>query len=444
MSGKIDEIQQKLKEHGYFASKDLAKLVLLFDEAGKRNRKSIPTLLLLGKSGAGKTFLAETFAKMIGADEKFVQCFPRMGTENFQYDVNIEGVIKQDPDKSLKEGVLLQALNSSKEGPVVLVIDELDKARPEVDSFLLDFLENGRLTTGTDTYIKGEHSIYTFITSNDKREIDDALLNRSKRVEVPRPEKELFLEILGVPKNHYLGYVYDKCPDFSIRQARQYLEDLEVLGEKIDEQALSQYINLGELEINTLDDLQKMREIDDENFEVHINDLQKCKIEIRTDLYECDAEAWNNFLNKHSKEYEFVSEEEGNYGELERKLYVVVPTLEKLKLLREEGVDFTGYEGWFEFEKEKEKMTDEDIVWAGNVEDKQGTKFGLVKNGLFKVVEKNQKTYIFLDSGTRSEIEKYERCQQNKEDIEKEDQIEETAEEYEVDEEYEKDEKERE
>ena len=387
---------------------------------------------------------AETFAKMIGADEKFVQCFPRMGTENFQYDVNIEGVIKQDPDKSLKEGVLLQALNSSKEGPVVLVIDELDKARPEVDSFLLDFLENGRLTTGTDTYTKGEHSIYTFITSNDKREIDDALLNRSKRVEVPRPEKELFLEILGLPKNHYLGYVYDKCPDFSIRQARQYLEDLEVLGEKIDEQALSQYINLGELEINTLDDLQKMREIDDENFEVHINDLQKCKIEIRTDLYESDAEAWNNFLSKHSKEYEFISEEEENYGELERKLYVVVPTLEKLKLLREEGVDFTGYAGWFEFEKEKEKITDEDIVWAGNVEDKQGTKFGLVKNGLFKVVEKDEKTYIFLDSDTRSEIEKYERCQQNKEDIEREDQIEETAEEYEVDEDYEKDEKERE
>ena len=32
-----------------------------------------------------------------------------------------------------------------------IIIDELDKARPEVDSFLLDFLENGRLTTGTDT-----------------------------------------------------------------------------------------------------------------------------------------------------------------------------------------------------------------------------------------------------------------------------------------------------
>ena len=395
MNEKIQNTQNKLKELGYFSNENLSKLVYLFEEAGKRNNKNIPTLLLKGKSGAGKTFLAETFSKMINADEKFVQCFPRMGTENFQYDVDIESVMKQNPDKAIKPGILLQALEKSKERPVVLVIDELDKTRPDVDSFLLDFLENGRLTTGTDTYIKGEYPIYTFITSNDKREIDDALLNRSKIVEVDRPDKELFLEILGLPKEHYLGYFYDRCPDFSIRQAKQYLEDLEVLGEKIDEQALSQYINLGELEINTLDDLQKMREIDDENFEVHINDLQKCKIEIRTDLYECDAEAWNNFLNKHSKEYEFVSEEEENYGELERKLYVVVPTLEKLKLLREEGVDFTGYEGWFEFEKEKEKMTDEDIVWAGNVEDKQGTKFGLVKNGLFKVVEKNEKHTFF-------------------------------------------------
>ena len=90
---------------------------------------------IVGKSGAGKTFLAETFSKMIGAEEKFVQCFPRMGTENFQYDVNIEGVMKQDADNSIKEGILLQALQQSKVSPVVLIIDELDKARPEVDSF---------------------------------------------------------------------------------------------------------------------------------------------------------------------------------------------------------------------------------------------------------------------------------------------------------------------
>lgn len=450
MSEKIEEIQEKLKEHGYFASKDLAKLVLLFNEAGKRNRKSIPTLLLQGKSGAGKTFLAETFAKMIGADEKFVQCFPRMGTENFQYDVNIEGVIKQDPERALKEGVLLQALNSSKEGPVVLVIDELDKARPEVDSFLLDFLENGRLTTGTDTYLKGEHSIYTFITSNDKREIDDALLNRSKRVEVPRPEKELFLEILGLPKEHYLGYVYDKCPDFSIRQARQYLEDLEVLGEEIDEQALSQYINLDELEITTLEDLQKMREIDSEKFEFAVSDLPKCRIEIESDGYDSEIEAWNGFLEKHRNQYEFTSESEERYGEIERKLYLNVDTMEQLKLLRDEGINFTGYSGWFEFEKENEEMTDEDIIWAGNVEDRKGTRFGLVRDGLFKIVEKDKKTYIFLESSRKSTLDRFKEFRQEKKQIEEQELNEKNDDDineemvYETDQDYDKSEKERE
>jgi len=262
MSEKIEETQQRLRNLGYFASADLSKIILLFEEAGKRDKKSIPTLLLQGKSGAGKTFLAETFSQMIGANEKFVQCFPRMGTENFQYDVNIEGVMKQDTENSIKSGILLQALQQSQKSPVVLVIDELDKARPEVDSFLLDFLENGRLTTGTDTYVKGKFPIYTFITSNDKREIDDALVNRSKKVEVPRPEKEVFLEILRLPSNHYLGYIYDKCPNFSIRQARQYIEDLEVLGTEIDEQALSQYINLDELNVMSLADLQRLGEIE--------------------------------------------------------------------------------------------------------------------------------------------------------------------------------------
>ena len=93
MSEKIQETQERLKKLGYFASEDLAKIILLFEAAGKKGKKSIPTLLLQGKSGAGKTFLAETFSQMIGADEKFVQCFPRMGTENFQYDGKAPKVI---------------------------------------------------------------------------------------------------------------------------------------------------------------------------------------------------------------------------------------------------------------------------------------------------------------------------------------------------------------
>lgn len=83
MSGKIQETQQKLKDAGYFASEYLSKMIGLFEAAGKKDRKSIPSLYLQGKSGAGKTSLASAFAQMIGAEEKFVQCFPRMGQRIF-------------------------------------------------------------------------------------------------------------------------------------------------------------------------------------------------------------------------------------------------------------------------------------------------------------------------------------------------------------------------
>lgn len=399
MSNKIEEMQARLKEMGYFASPNLSKLVLLFEAAGKRERRSIPTLLLQGKSGAGKTFLAETFSKMIGADEKFVQCFPRMGTENFQYDVNIEGVMKQDADNSIKEGILLQALQQSKISPVVLIIDELDKARPEVDSFLLDFLENGRLTTGTDIYEKGDFPIYTFITSNDKREIDEALLNRSKRVEVPRPDKDLFLEILGLPENHYLGYVYDKCPNFSIRQARQYIEDLEVLGTEIDEEALSQYINLDELDVMSLADIQHLAEMETEGLEFELPDLERCRRAITSGD---EISSWRKMLeNGNPYKFRLYADEE-NDG----KIYADIDTVEQLQEVCKH-IDFDDeddyekrYEGWFECSLSSEEMQSGNIIWADNKDQKSGTRFGVKIEGenMFRIAMNRGMTFVYLDS----------------------------------------------
>jgi MoxR-like ATPase len=422
MSEKIQETQQRLKDLGYFASEDLSKLVLLFEASGKKNKKNIPTLLLQGKSGAGKTFLAETFSKMISADEKFVQCFPRMGTENFQYDVNIEGVMKQDAETSIKEGILLQTLQQSKKGPVVLVIDELDKARPEVDSFLLDFLENGRLTTGTDTYEKGQYPIYTFITSNDKREIDEALLNRSKRIEVPRPNKELFLEILGLPENHYLGYIYDKCPNFSIRQARQYIEDLEVLGVEIDEDALSQYINLDELDVMSLADLQHISEMENGDLEFELPDLERCYISINSN----NQEGWIKIFNTGNKGNFRLYSDDDEQG----KFYVDIDTLEQLKMANE-YMDFDDYDnrykGWFEYSLSDEEIESDNIIWAGNKNKKDGTRFGLKIDGdnMFRIAMNRGATFVYLDSSSEHTLENF--LGQEKDEIEQE---------YEIDSEY--------
>ncbi len=410
MSDKILETQERLKELGYFASEDLSKIVLLFEAAGKRSEKNIPTLLLEGKSGAGKTFLAETFCQMVDADEKFVQCFPRMGTENFQYDVNIEGVMKGDADKAIKEGILLQALQQSHKGPVVLVIDELDKARPEVDSFLLDFLENGRLTTGTDIYERGKYPIYTFITSNDKREIDEALINRSRRVEVPRPEKELFLEILGLEENHYLAYIYDKCPDFSIRQARQYLSDLEVLGKEIDEEALSQYINLDALQVKSLADLQHITEIENFGMEVELPDLERCWIDINDE----NEQGWSKIF-KEGNEGEFKIHAT---GPSDGRVLVEIDTVEQLQLASQ-YMDFTSYSnryrGWFEYSLTEEERQSENIIWAEDKSGIDGTKFGvkIVGESMFDIVSSKGNTFVYLDSNTARTLENFLEDSQN-------------------------------
>ncbi len=387
MNEKIQNTQNKLKELGYFSNENLSKLVYLFEEAGKRNNKNIPTLLLKGKSGAGKTFLAETFSKMINADEKFVQCFPRMGTENFQYDVDIESVMKQNPDKAIKPGILLQALEKSKERPVVLVIDELDKTRPDVDSFLLDFLENGRLTTGTDTYIKGEYPIYTFITSNDKREIDDALLNRSKIVEVDRPDKELFLEILGLPKEHYLGYFYDRCPDFSIRQAKQYLEDLEVLDEDIDIDVLSQYVSLDKNETLSMYDMNYASELENKGVKIEVPELYNMKIEI-------DGGNDKKFF-KIAKRHKNLGIKFESYDENRYRIYI--ENIKQLKELRPILDNDDYFSGWIEDSVDMEK---DNIIWADNIDNKTGTRFGLelINDEIFKVATNGDKKFVYLDS----------------------------------------------
>lgn len=387
MNEKIQNTQNKLKELGYFSNENLSKLVYLFEEAGKRNNKNIPTLLLKGKSGAGKTFLAETFSKMINADEKFVQCFPRMGTENFQYDVDIESVMKQNPDKAIKPGILLQALEKSKEKPVVLVIDELDKTRPDVDSFLLDFLENGRLTTGTDTYIKGEYPIYTFITSNDKREIDDALLNRSKIVEVDRPDKELFLEILGLPKEHYLGYFYDRCPDFSIRQAKQYLEDLEVLDEDIDIDVLSQYVSLDKNETLSMYDMNYASELENKGVKIEVPELYNMKIEI--------DRGNNKKFFKIAKRHKNLGIKFESYDENRYRIYI--ENIKQLKELRPILDNDDYFSGWIE---DSVDMEMDNIIWADNIDNKTGTKFGLelINDEIFKVATNGGKKFVYLDS----------------------------------------------
>ena len=273
----VKKVQDEYKKYGYYMDEELAKKVMLFENSAKNSKMSVPTMLLTGQAGGGKTSLAEIFGKKLDAEFLFMQCVPGMGIENMQLEPNIEAILKKDPENAIKKGLLVRAIESSKTKPTVVLLDEIDKARADVDSFLLDFIQNGRISTGSEEYVKGEYPIYLMMTSNGERDLSDALENRSKKVEVPRLSREKFLECLNLPQDHYLGDVYSICKDFSLRQAYMYLEDLKVLGVEFDADALGQYVD--EIEINSLSEFERassigkyanVRGIDGINFDINM------------------------------------------------------------------------------------------------------------------------------------------------------------------------------
>lgn len=304
-------MKEKLRKIGYIANNSISKKVELFKMAGERNSNNIPAMILTGEPGAGKTFLAESFTKIVNAELLFLQCFPGMGAENLIAEPNLSAIIKNDGDNAISDGLLVKALKTSYEKPVVVVIDEIDKATFEVDSFLLDFLNSGRVTNGNDLWVKGSYPIWVFITSNKQRELSEALNNRGRQLYIKRPSLDDFLNILKLPKNHHLAMVYKHFPDFSIRQAKEYLADIEVFGGERDIDVLSQYVDTSKVKITSLEEanLYGMNISFEPNF---------LRIKV-------DNKGLINYIRNHKDEIKITSGENG--------LEVVIKTLDELNKL---------------------------------------------------------------------------------------------------------------
>lgn len=99
-----------LKEFGYYADKKTQKIINVFENIGRKNSSNIPTLLLTGDSGTGKTYLAECFAKAIGAKLLMVQCYPGMTADNFIAEPNIAAIIKKDSQNAIKDGLTMMTM----------------------------------------------------------------------------------------------------------------------------------------------------------------------------------------------------------------------------------------------------------------------------------------------------------------------------------------------
>lgn len=152
---------------------------------GKIVSNCIPSILLLGEPGAGKTSFGKYVADELKAEFIFAPCYDGVGAEQLVYNWDLGTLVDAMTDEevkgrhAMKDGYLLQALKISQEKLVVLLIDEIDKAKPSVDTFLLTFLQECMLNDPLTGPVRGKkENIFIIFTSNKRRELEDALDRR--------------------------------------------------------------------------------------------------------------------------------------------------------------------------------------------------------------------------------------------------------------------------
>ena len=141
-------------------------------------KRVVSNILLTGAAGTGKTSLAEYYAAQNNAEVVYYLCHEWTTAEDMLWSIDVGKVALKDPSP-YKRGALAYALKLSQEKRVVLIVDEIDKARERIDTLLLDFLQNCRIQKPDNGLEYGNiNNITVFITSNERRELIDPLMRR--------------------------------------------------------------------------------------------------------------------------------------------------------------------------------------------------------------------------------------------------------------------------
>jgi MoxR-like ATPase len=232
----VDEVIAGLGTQKYLCNKNVATVVYLGTSLQK-------PLLVEGPAGVGKTELGKVLADSLGMELIRLQCYEGLDEAKALYEWEyakqllytqilkdkigeilegaktlqeaVDHVAKQDgvffSDKFLLPRPLLRALLSDK--PVVLLIDEIDKSDAEFEAFLLEVLSDFQITVPEIGTLKAKHIPLVVLTSNNSREVSDALKRRCLHLflDFPDPEREKEIIKLKVPD------VGDKLADEVVR-----------------------------------------------------------------------------------------------------------------------------------------------------------------------------------------------------------------------------------
>jgi len=201
----IDTITRNLSKIGYISNIGLSTSIYLMLKLSK-------PLLLEGEAGVGKTDLAKSLSKIFNKPLIRLQCYEGLDMSSAAYEWNFAAqmisIQKGETEniyskKFLQERPLLKSISQEKQEEFpILLIDEIDRADPPFEAFLLELLSDWQITIPEIGTIKAKEPPIVIITSNRTREVHDALKRRCLYhfVDYPDVDQELKILLSRVPK----------------------------------------------------------------------------------------------------------------------------------------------------------------------------------------------------------------------------------------------------
>lgn len=200
----LEELKEKLDEAGYVYDDVLVTVLYVSLTLGR-------PLLIEGAAGVGKTEVAKVMAAALGRELVRLQCYEGLDESKALYEWNYQkqllaiqvnmNTVSADSltrelfsDEYLLERPLLKSIRSEK--PVVLLIDEIDKADEEFEAFLLELLSEQQITVPEIGTIRAKSVPFVVLTSNRARPLSEALRRRCAYLHIDYPDMDKELRIL--------------------------------------------------------------------------------------------------------------------------------------------------------------------------------------------------------------------------------------------------------